>query len=579
MNQKEKSMTNKSRTLNETKVAVVGVGYWGKNLVRNFYELGALEALCDGEAAAKANCESNYASVKFYSDYSKVLADSSINAVALATPAVAHYEMAKAALLAGKDVLVEKPLAVDVKHGEELVKVAEANNRVLMVGHILRYHPAILTLQRLIKDGALGRINYVYSNRLNIGKIRTEENILWSFAPHDISVMLALLNEMPSRVSCQGGAYLSEGVPDVTLSHFEFPSGVRGHVFVSWLHPIKEQRLVIVGTEKMAVFDDTADDKLVLYPHKVEWKNRIPTAVKAKGEVVQLDTQEPLRAECQHFLDCVTSRTTPVSDGKEGLRVLTVLDACQRAIRNGVINLDAENKQSQQQRPYFVHESAYADAGAEIGAGTKIWHFSHVMKGAQIGERCVIGQNVNVDGGTIIGNNVKIQNNVSIYTGVVIEDDVFLGPSCVLTNVSNPRSQVNRHSLYETSWFKRGCTIGANATIVCGVTIGRYAFVAAGTVVTKDVPDYALVVGNPSRQIGWMSRHGHRLTSPDREGVMVCPESGYRYQETEPGVLRCLDLEEDATLPAEMTKGTKSYRELKREVKEEGKYASSAARS
>ena len=563
----------------DARVAVVGVGYWGKNLVRNFYELGALEALCDGAASAKANCESNYAGVKFYSDYSKVLADPAIHAVALATPAVAHYEMAKAALLAGKDVLVEKPLAIDVKHGEELVKLAEANGRILMVGHILRYHPAILTLQRLIKDGALGKINYVYSNRLNIGKIRTEENILWSFAPHDISVMLALLNEMPSRVSCQGGAYLSEGVPDVTLSHFEFPSGVRGHVFVSWLHPIKEQRLVIVGTDKMAVFDDTAEDKLVLYPHKVEWKNRIPTAVKAKGEVVQLDSQEPLRAECQHFLDCVTSRTTPVSDGKEGLRVLTVLDACQRAIRNGSINLDAENKQSQQQRPYFVHESAYADAGAEIGAGTKIWHFSHVMKGAQIGERCVIGQNVNVDGGTIIGNNVKIQNNVSIYTGVVIEDDVFLGPSCVLTNVSNPRSQVNRHSLYETSWFKRGCTIGANATIVCGVTIGRYAFAAAGTVVTKDVPDYALVAGNPARQIGWMSRHGHRLSSPDRDGIMVCPESGYRYQETERGVLRCLDLEEEAALPAEMTKGAKSYRELKREVKEEGKYASSVARS
>jgi UDP-2-acetamido-3-amino-2,3-dideoxy-glucuronate N-acetyltransferase len=579
MNKDENSMTNTSRTAKEIKVAVVGVGYWGKNLVRNFYELGALEALCDGEASAKANCETNYAGVKFYSDYSKVLADQSINAVALATPAVAHYEMAKAALLAGKDVLVEKPLAVDVKHGEELVKVAEANSRVLMVGHILRYHPAILALQRLIRDGALGKINYVYSNRLNIGKIRTEENILWSFAPHDISVMLALLNEMPNRVSCQGGAYLSEGVPDVTLSHFEFPSGVRAHVFVSWLHPIKEQRLVIVGTEKMAVFDDTADDKLVLYPHKVEWKNRIPVAVKANGEVVQLDTQEPLRAECQHFLDCVKSRTTPVSDGKEGLRVLTVLDACQRAIRNGAINLHAEIKQSQQQRPYFVHESAYADAGAEIGTGTKIWHFSHVMKGAQIGERCVIGQNVNIDGGTIIGNNVKIQNNVSIYTGVVIEDDVFLGPSCVLTNVSNPRSQVNRHSLYETSWFKRGCTIGANATIVCGVTIGRYAFVAAGTVVTKDVPDYALVVGNPSRQIGWMSRHGHRLTSPDREGIMVCPESGYRYRETEPGMLRCLDLEEDAALPAEMTKGTRSYRELKREVKEEGKYASSVARS
>src|SRR5678815_4536146 len=174
--------------------------------------------------------------------------------------------------------------------------------------------------------------------------------------------------------------------------------------------------------------------------------------------------------------------------------------------------------------PYFVHESSYVDDGAEIGEGTKIWHFSHVMKGARIGKRTIIGQNVNVDGGTIIGSNVKIQNNVSVYTGSVIEDDVFLGPSCVLTNVTNPRSQVNRHSLYETTRLRRGCTIGANATIVCGTTIGRYAFVGAGSVVTKDVPDFALVVGNPARQMGWMSRHGHRLGAPDADGVMRCPE-------------------------------------------------------
>jgi UDP-2-acetamido-3-amino-2,3-dideoxy-glucuronate N-acetyltransferase len=197
------------------------------------------------------------------------------------------------------------------------------------------------------------------------------------------------------------------------------------------------------------------------------------------------------------------------------------------------------------------------------------------MKGARIGERCVIGQNVNVDGGTIIGNNVKIQNNVSVYTGAVVEDDVFLGPSCVLTNVSNPRSQVNRHSLYETTHLKRGCTIGANATIVCGVTVGRYAFIGAGSVVTKNVPDFALVVGNPARQAGWMSRHGHRLHSPDSDGVMRCPESGYRYQEVEPGELRCLDLEEEAPLPAELSVGSKSYKQLK----EESNYEYSAARS
>jgi UDP-2-acetamido-3-amino-2,3-dideoxy-glucuronate N-acetyltransferase len=204
------------------------------------------------------------------------------------------------------------------------------------------------------------------------------------------------------------------------------------------------------------------------------------------------------------------------------------------------------------------------DEGAVIGNGSKIWHFSHVMKGAKIGERCILGQNVNVDGGTIVGNNVKVQNNVSIYTGTVIEDDVFLGPSCVLTNVTNPRAQVNRHSLYETTTLKRGCTIGANATIVCGVTIGRYAFVAAGSVVTKDVPDYGLVMGNPARQTGWMSRHGHRLNSPDGEGVMRCPEHGHRYREIQPGVLRCLDLDEELPLSKEFSQGAKLYRELKK---------------
>ena len=563
-------------TKSKTKVAVVGVGYWGKNLVRNFYDLGALAALCDAEKSVEANYTQKYAPIRFYREYSAVLSDASITAVALATPAVSHYEMAKAALEAGKDVLVEKPLAIDVQHGEDLVRIAEAKGRILMVGHILRYHPAILKLQQLIHDGTLGKINYLYSNRLNIGKIRTEENILWSFAPHDISVMLSLLNEMPTRVSCQGGAYLSHDVSDVTLSHFDFPSGVRAHIFVSWLHPFKEQRLVVVGSEKMAVFDDTAEHKLVLYPHKVEWLNRVPTAVKAEGEVVELDDREPLRDECQHFLDCVESRTSPVSSGAEGLRVLRVLDACQRAIVNGTIELEPALAPSQRKElPYFAHQSAYVDEGAELGAGTKVWHFSHIMKGAKIGEKSIIGQNVNVDGGAVIGNNVKIQNNVSVYTGTVIEDDVFLGPSCVLTNVTNPRSQVNRHSLYEATKLKRGCTIGANATIVCGVTVGRYAFVGAGSVVTKSVPDFALVIGNPARQVGWMSRHGHRLDSPDSNGVMRCPESGYRYEEVEPGVLRCLDLNEEAPLPVELSVGTKSYRQLK----EEAKYECSAARS
>ncbi len=208
-----------------------------------------------------------------------------------------------------------------------------------------------------------------------------------------------------------------------------------------------------------------------------------------------------------------------------------------------------------------IHESAYVDAPAEIGEGTAIWHFSHVQPGARIGRGCSLGQNVNVGNDVVIGDNVKIQNNVSIYTGAVIEDDVFLGPSCVLTNVTNPRSQVNRKGLYETTRFRRGATVGANATIVCGITLGRYCFVAAGSVVTKDVPDYALVVGTPARPLGWMSRHGHRLRL-DEAGEAICPESGFRYRQ-DGDTLRCLDLDEDAPLPDALRVGALSYDSLK----------------
>lgn len=228
----------------------------------------------------------------------------------------------------------------------------------------------------------------------------------------------------------------------------------------------------------------------------------------------------------------------------------------------------AEQKRKQEQtqtakKPYFVHESAYVDEGAQIGEGTKVWHFAHIMPGAKIGRKCIFGQNTLVADGVVIGDNVKVQNNVAIYTGTIVEDDVFLGPSCVLTNVTNPRSQVVRHSLYEKTVLRRGTTVGANATIICGITVGRYAFIAAGAVVARDVPDYALVAGVPARQMGWMSRHGHRLGRPDPDGVMVCPESGYRYKEVSPGVLRCLDLDEEAPLPPELAVGRVSYDEFK----------------
>jgi UDP-2-acetamido-3-amino-2,3-dideoxy-glucuronate N-acetyltransferase len=213
---------------------------------------------------------------------------------------------------------------------------------------------------------------------------------------------------------------------------------------------------------------------------------------------------------------------------------------------------------------HFAHSTAVIDDGASIGDGTKVWHFAHVCAGAVIGEKCVFGQNAMVADGVVIGSNVKVQNNVAIYTGTTIEDDVFLGPSCVLTNVTNPRSQVVRRSLYEKTAIRRGATVGANATIVCGITLGRYAFVAAGAVITKDVPDYGFVAGIPARQNGWMSRHGHLLKFGD-DASAICPESGLRYQLSEAGdSVKCLDLDEDAPLPDELSQGERSYDDFKK---------------
>jgi len=529
------------------RVAVVGCGYWGKNLVRNFYELGSLEAICDVDGPRLHETTRNYC-VSATSSFDDLLKRGDIHAVVIATPASSHFELAKKALLAGKDVFVEKPIALHLEEGQRLVDLARKQERILMVGHLLLYHPAVLELKRLIRRGDLGRIQYIYSSRLNWGKLRTEENILWSFAPHDISAILFLLDEEPTTVAAHGGSYLNQDIADITLSTFDFSSGVRAHIFVSWLHPFKEQKLVVVGGRKMAVFDDTQkQDKLLLYPHRIDWVDRVPVAHKAEGEAVPVSDDEPLRVECQHFLDCVRDRGKPQSDGENGLRVLRVLDACERALQASaqptvvkmpprsalalsqpVFRVPVEPVTPKAQAPrHFVHFSAVVDDPCEIGEGTKIWHFSHVMAKSTIGKHCILGQNVHVASGVHIGNNVKIQNNVSVYEGVQLDDDVFCGPSMVFTNVINPRSHINRKHEYQRTLVKRGATLGANSTVVCGVTIGEYALVAAGAVVTRDVRNHALVMGVPGRQVGWVCHCGVGLELDGERAI--CRSCGERY--------------------------------------------------
>jgi len=539
-------------------LALIGAGYWGKNLARNFLGLRVLHTICDSNAATLAAYGEEYADVRQEQSFDHVLANPEVSRVAIAAPAVHHFNLASAALEAGKDVYVEKPLCLNPDDAKALIEIAKKNGRVLMVGHLLQYHAYVEKLNEMVRGGELGKLYYVTSNRLNLGKIRQEENSLWSFAPHDISVILGLAGGLPDEVVCHGEQYLTDGVADTTLTQLKFSSGLRAHVYVSWLNPFKEQKLTVVGSDGMAVFDDTKpwDQKLIVYRKYLTWtEGNFPTVNKRDGEAILVEQSEPLKSECQHFIDCCDARNIPRTDGAEGLRVLQVLDAAQKSLDTG--GAAVSPSESATDSKFFAHSTATIDSGATVGNATKVWHYSHISDQATIGTRCNIGQNVFVAPTVEIGDNVKIQNNVSVYAGTTIEDDVFLGPSCVLTNVSNPRSQVVRRDAYEDTVIRRGATVGANATIVCGVTIGRYAFIAAGAVVTKDVPDYGIVMGVPATQSGWMSRHGHRLEFND--GEATCQESGLRYV-LQANEVRCIDIAENAVLPGQAVTGERVYR-------------------
>lgn len=512
---------------NSQKVLVVGAGYWGKNLIRNFHALGALACICDNNEVTLAAFRKQYPGVETCTDLAEGLAREDVNGVVIATPAEMHYKQAKAALLAGRHVYVEKPLVLNEDHARELIHLAESRNRVLMVGHLLQYHPAFLAIKALAAAGDLGRINYICSHRLNLGKIRREENILWSFAPHDISMILSLAGEEPESVMAVGANYLHEHIADVTTTHLEFPSGLKAHIFVSWLHPFKEQKLVVVGEKKMAVFDDTKPwpEKLVLYPHEVRWENNTPIPHKANGFPVKLSDSEPLKLECEHFLECLENGLTPNTDGQEGLRVLKVLNASQRSLdrHGGLVSMGAKTGDDAPESEPFVHETAVVDDNVRLGPGTRVWHFSHIMPGSVIGRKVNVGQNVSVGPNVSIGDGCKIQNNVSVYSGVTLEENVFCGPSMVFTNVFNPRADISRMSQARPTRVGRGATLGANCVIVCGNDIGPYALVGAGAVVTRPVPAHALVRGNPARFAGWVCDCGVKLEDNR------CPECGKRY--------------------------------------------------
>ena len=480
------------------KLGLIGGGYWGKNLIREFNNTGILHSICDTDSDSLKKYNELYPNIKTTTSWDDVLNNNEISCVCISLPAHLHYSFAKKSLLAGKDVYVEKPITLDISEADELVKIAKEKNKILMVGHLLHYHPAIVKIKAMIKEGKIGKVKNIIANRLSLGIFRQHENVLWSFAPHDISVILNLVGEMPTSISCHGKDHINKGIIDVTNSILKFKEAYV-NINVNWLNPYKEQKMSIVGEKGMIIFDDVSkENKITYFPKYIEYSSDIhslPKPVKNNAENIEIDlSKSPLLLECEHFIECCKYRSTPITNGQEGVNVLKVLNGLQKSLETKKeINLLEEYVIKD--KKYFVHETAVIDNGAEIGEGTKVWHYSHICKGAKIGKNCNIGQNVFIAGGAVLGDNCKVQNNVSIYAGVEAEDFVFFGPSCVLTNDINPRGMHSKGGEYIKTKLETGVTLGANSTIVCGNTIGKHALIGAGCVVCKDVEPYSIMVG------------------------------------------------------------------------------------
>lgn len=322
-------MSNYDKKLN---IAVIGCGNWGKNHIRVLHELGALHSISDQNSASAAAYSAQY-NVPFY-NFEEIINNTTIQGVVIATPAHTHFELGMRCLQSGKSIFVEKPLTLALDEAEQLDQQAKKQNLTLMIGHLLQYHAGFLKIKELKENGALGKLQYVYSNRLNLGKFRTEEDIWWSFAPHDVSMILALIDDMPNAVVAREAKYLHHTIADITTAHLTFPKGEQAHIFVSWLHPYKEQKLIVIAEKAMLVFDDTQawESKLQLYPYPAQWVDGLPQPCQSQTENIHLEKNEPLKKEVQHFLDCILQKSTPTTNGAEAIRVLQVLIAAKHSI-------------------------------------------------------------------------------------------------------------------------------------------------------------------------------------------------------------------------------------------------------
>ena len=499
----------------KSNICVVGAGRWGTNHIKTLNNLGALGGIVESRENRREELKTLFPETPLYHSVKDVpLAE--FHGFTVATPAETHFEVGSFLLKNKKHVLIEKPIALNTRDAGVLKKLADDNKVNLMVGHVLLFHPAIIKIKEMIDSGKIGKLEYIYSNRLNLGTVRTEENILWSFAPHDISIFEFFIGSNPVEVVSRGGAFLQPGIHDTTMTILTYPNNVVGHIFVSWLHPFKEHRMVMIGSKGMISFEDSSEEKDILFYEKgIDWVQGEPIKRDGPTEIIPYAKGFPLTNEIQYFINHLDGSKLEIADGQNAFDVLEVLEKATHSLQG--TTPEAADEAPPTDSDFFVHPTSEVDAGVKVGKGTKIWHYSHVQRGSSLGENVSIGQNVNVGNNVKIGNHVKIQNNVSVYEGVELEDYVFCGPSMVFTNIQRPRSEFPQRGseFYARTLVKKSASIGANATIVCGTTIGEYAFIGAGAVVTKDVPAFALVVGNPGKIIGWVDKKGHKLTFDD----------------------------------------------------------------
>lgn len=509
------------------RICVVGGGEWGETHIRTLHAMGCLRGIVECRETRLAELIGRYGSVKGHTCLEESFKEE-YDGYILSTPADTHFELGAALLREGKHVLIEKPLAMSSEHSRMLVELAKSRGCRLMVGHQMLFHPAIRRLHQLIGQGMVGKVLYCYSTRLSFGVVRETENVLWSFASHDISVLNYLLGGMPVDVIADGGCFLRRGANDMAAFTLSYRENVKAHVFVSWLHPFAQHRLVIVGENGMLAFEDSPSDFNIYFHRKSVRYEEERLIARDEGAIpIRYETEAALRNEMDYFLRHLDSEIS-VCDGQSGHETVCLLEKITekmvvRHTEAGHIGAST----------YFVHESAFIEKEVVIGLGTKIWNYARVQKGVRIGSDCIIGQNVYLDANVLIGNRVRIENNVSVYEGVELEDHVFCGPGAAFTNVEVPRCKYPlgpKEGIIKTL-VREGATIGANATVVCGNTIGRHAFVAAGAVVVSEVLDYELVMGVPALHAGWMCECGGRLS-----GSLICGKCGRCYRESYEGL-------------------------------------------